>query len=219
MRTRKKAGKALVLGGTPRVNLLPPVERESRARRALRRRWLGAAICAVALVIAGAGLSAFWTVQIDRDQAAAAQRSKQLQSELAQYSQAVYLRAHLQKLESLVAQAGSNDQSWGPLITEVKSVLPKGVRLIGFTVVPGAAPVPGADPSTQVGLKGTLTFSAATTSAQAETISQLRTLLTFIDVDAGELSSNGPTAGFSFVATFSADQTRYTGQFAQREVK
>lgn len=215
----KKAGKVLALGGTPRVNLLPPQEVENRARRALRMRWLGAVATAFLLVIVGAGMSAFWTVQIDREQAAAAQKSKQLQSELANYSQGIYLRARLLKLESLVAQAGSNDQSWGPLIEEVKSVLPKGVRLIGFTVAPGAGPVTGTDATSQVGLKGTLTFSAESTSAQAETISQLRTLLTFIDVDAGELSSNGPTGGFSFVTTFTADQTRYTGRFAQSGVK
>lgn len=219
MRLRKKAGKALVLGGIPRVNLLPPQEVENRARKGLRMRWLAAFVSASLLVLLGAGIGAAWTAQVDREQAAAAKASKELQAQLAQYSQGIYLRARLLKLESLVAQAGSNDQSWGPLIAEVKSVLPEGVRLIGFKVAPGAAPVAGTDASEQVGLKGTLTFSARSTSAQAETISQLRILMSFIDVDAGELSANGPTGGFSFVTTFTADQTRYTGRFVQRGVK
>ncbi len=41
---------------------------------------------------------------------------------------------------------------------------------------------------------------------------QLRTVGSFLAVDAGELSANG-SGGLTFVTTFVADQTRYTGRF------
>jgi len=211
---RMKSRGALVPGGTPRVNLMPIQELEKRARKVLLGRWLKVFFAALVVVALEAAIGATWTVGLTERRAAEDQASAQLQSQLAEYSPIIYLRAHLRSLEDFRAQAGSNDQEWEPLIARIKGVLPQGVKLIGFTLVPGAAPVPGSEASGQVGLKGTLTFSAKTTSAQAETIMQLRTVGTFLTVDAGELSANG-SDGLTFVTTFSADQTLYTGRFVQ----
>jgi hypothetical protein len=216
---RKKTGKALVAGGIPRVSLLPHREVEERARRVLWTRWLRASYWAFLSVALEAAIAFAWTVQADNELTTARQASVQLQEQLSEHSEVINLRTDVGILENLRERAGSNDQEWGPLIAEIKSVLPPGVELIGFKLAPGAAPKPGIDPSAQVGLKGTFTFSAKTTSAQAETITKLRTVSTFIDVDAGELTSDGPGGGFTFVTTFSADQTRYTGRFVQDGVK
>jgi len=210
----KKSRQALVPGGTPRVNLMPIQELEKRARKVLLARWLRVLVAALVVVALEAAIGASWTARLTERRAAEDQVSAQLQSQLAEYSQIIYLRAHLRSLEDFRAQAGSNDQEWEPLIARIKGVLPQGVKLIGFTLVPGAAPVPGSEASGQVGLKGTLTFSAKATSAQADTIMQLRTVGTFLAVDAGELSASG-SGGLTFVTTFSADQTLYTGRFTQ----
>lgn len=215
---RKKTGEALVPGGIPRVNLMPTQELENRARKALLTRWMRVLVAAVILVALEAAIAATWTVRLNERRAAEDQVSAQLQSQLAEYSPIIYLRAHLRSLEDFRAQAGSNDLEWEPLIARIKAVLPEGVTLIGFTLVPGAAPVPGAQASGHVGLRGTLTFSAKATSAQADTIMQLRTVGSFLAVDAGELSANG-SGGLTFVTTFSADQTLYTGRFVQSGVK
>ena len=208
--TRKKTGKGLVAGGTPRVNMLPPQEVENRGRQSLRMQWLKAFITAIVLVALALMIGFQWNFLAHADLDATAQNSVQLQSQLAQYSEVVNLQADVQNLQDLRTKAGSNDLSWGPLIAEIRAVLPNGVGLIGFKLVPGAAPTPGTDVHAQVGLRGTLTFSAKKTSAQAETIMRLRTVNGFIDVDASELSSDGPAGGFTFVTTFTADQTRYS---------
>lgn len=210
--TRTSTGKGLVVGGTPRVNLLPPDEVENRSRKALKVRWLGAFISAFVLVGLVLMVGFRWNSLAHGDVDAAAQESARLQLQLAGYSEVINLEADVQKLQDLRMQAGSNDLRWGQLIAEIKSVLPDGVGLIGFKAAPGGAPL-GSDASAEVGLKGTLTFSARTTSALAETITKLRTVNGFLDVDAGGLSSDGPVGGFTFVTTFSADQTRYTGRF------
>jgi hypothetical protein len=212
---RKKTGKALVVGGTPRVNLLPPQEVEERHRKLLRMRYLRAFILTLVVLGLQAVVASALNSAANTEQAAAVQTSAELQAQLAKYSMVIDVQSQVRSLNGLRAQAGSNDQEWGPLIAEINAVLPTGVALIGFKLAPGEAPKPGADASAQVGLKGTLTFSAKTTSAQAETIMRLRTVKTFIDVDAGELSSDGPAGGVTFVTTFSADQTRYTGRFVQ----
>ena len=213
--TRKKTGKALVAGGIPRVNLLPPQELENRGRKALRMRWLRAFVSASVLVALALLVGLQWNLAIHSRLDAEVQESVQLQAQLATYSEVIELQSEVRNLKAFRGQAGGNEQDWGTLTAEITSVLPAGVVLIGFTLVPGAAPSPGSDASAEVGLKGTLTFSAKATAAQAETIAQLRKVRAFIAVDAGALASAGTAGGFTFVTTFSADQTRYTGRFVQ----
>ena len=216
---RKKAGKALVLGGIPRVNLLPPEELERRSRRALRLRWLGVFVAALVLVALAWAVGLRWNLLAHGDVDSAARDSAQLQSQLADYSEVIDLQSEVRSLRTFREQAGSNDLDWWTLMAEVRSALPDGVALVGFSLAPGAAPVAGTDPASQVGLTGTFTFAADAASAQTETIRRLREVRGFIGADAGALSSGGPEGGFTFVTTFSAAQTLYTGRFAQLGVK
>lgn len=214
-----RSAKGLVAGGTPRVNLLPPHELEQRGRRRLRMRWLGAFVATFVLLNLVAGIVGIRTLNAQAAQLTATHDLDRLQSELTQYTRIINLGAKVRELEDLRAQAGSNDQNWGSLITQIKVIIPHEVTLVGFNLTSGAVPTAGADPSTQVGLRGTLTFSAKAPSAQDETIRQLRTVGAFLYVDAGELSSDGPQGGYTFVANFSADQTRYSGRFDKSEGK
>lgn len=215
MKTKEKAAKALEVGRTPRVNLMPPEEVEERGRKALRMRWakIFVALALVFAVVAFLGLN--WTIQADGQRVAAEQELVQLKAQLAGYAEVSQVQADVANLEKLRAQAGGNDFKWDPLIAEIKAVLPNGVNLVGFQLAPGAAPKSGTAAAAQVGLTGTLTFTAKTTADQAETVTRLRTVTGFLAVDAGALSANGAGAGYVFAATFSADQTRYTGRFDQ----
>lgn len=197
------------------MNLLPPGELEARARQRLRQAWLKVFVTAFLLVAMAAVVGLTWTDRAHTALGTVARDAAELQTELAQYSESIAVKAEVKDLETMRAQAGSNDLQWRPLISEIKAVLPAGVRLVGLKLVPGPAPVAGADPRISVGLTGALTFTAEVSSAQAETITRLRTLPGFLGVDAGQLSSEGVEEGFVFVATFSADQTRYTSRFAQ----
>ena len=217
--TRKKAERPLSVGGTPKVNLLPPKEIQDRALKALRRGYVIRFVVTIAILAVEGVIGLVWVRGAERQQAEANEASAQLQSQLVQYSEIIGVQAEGRNLDKLRAQAAGNDQNWRPLVAEIKSVLPDAVGLVGFKVAPGAAPVPGTEASAQVGLTGTLTFSAKATSAQADTITQLRSIRGFIAVDAGELTSSGPGGGFTFVATFSADQTRYSGYFEQSGIK
>ncbi|MBA3019998.1 hypothetical protein [Propionicimonas sp.] len=208
-----RSRKPLILGGPPRVDLLPAVEAENRARRELRMRWLGVFLLAVVLVGSVSAVGFGWTVRTSAQMAASHKQGDELNAELAKYSEAARVSRDVDKLQGIRAQAGSNDLAFGPLIAEITAVLPSGVTLTGFKLAPGPAPKEGVEAAKQVGLTGTLTFSAKLTASQAETVTRLRTVRGFIDVDAGKLEADD--SGYVFEATFSADQSRYTGRFAQ----
>lgn len=206
-------GSALEAGGVPRVNLLPPAEIENRSRRELRLRWLGAFVVAAVLVGSVSSVGFGWAVQASDQLTSQREDALALNSELAPYSDIARLEAEANKISRMRAVAGSNDLAWTALTNEIKAVLPAKVVLTGFRLAPGAAPAPGASPATQVGLQGTLTFSADRTAAQAETVNRLRSLPGLISVDAGTLKV-ADQGGYTFEATVSLDQSRYTGRYA-----
>lgn len=210
----RKTQKALVVSGRPRVNLLPPEEMENRARKGLRMRWLGAFFATFVVVglISGSGL--LWTIQANAERAAVDQSSQELLAELANYSDIAAVQNDVLTLEGLRVAAGSNDLNWASMIAEIKAALPTGVKMVGFSLAPGAAPKAGVEADAQVGISGKLTFWAKGTASQSETIARLRTVPGFISVDAGELSADTAGGGYLFAVTFSADQTRYTGKFS-----
>lgn len=208
-----RSRKQLTLGGPPRVDLLPAVEAENRARRELRMRWLGIFLLAVVLVGSVSGVGFGWMLRANTQLAESHQLAVELNAELAKYSEVAKVSNDVDKLQDVRAQAGSNDLAFGPLIAEITAVLPNGVTLTGYKLAPGPAPKAGVEAAKQVGLTGTLTFSAKLTASQAETVTRLRTVRGFIDVDAGQLAAGD--GGYVFEAIFSADQSRYTGRFAQ----
>jgi hypothetical protein len=205
--------KHLIVGEPPRVDLLPAVEAENRSRRELRMRWLGVFLLAVVLVGSVSGVGFGWTIRANAQMADSHHIAVDLNAELAKYSEAAKVANEVAKLQGIRAQAGSNDVAFGSLVAEITAALPDGVSLIGFKLAPGPAPKEGVDVSKQVGITGTLTFAAKQTASQAETVTRLRAVPGFIDVDAGQLTADD--GGYVFEATFSADQSRYTKRFAQ----
>lgn len=210
--------RGLQAGGVPRVNLLPPAELERRSRRELVMRWIGAAFVALVLVCSVSAVAFGWAAQASGYLIQQQQAGADLNSQLEQYSDVAHLSSDAAKLKQMRAIAGANDLDWTSLASEIKAVLPSQVTLTGFRLAPGAAPKANGDPKTQVGLQGTLTFSSNRTAAQAETINKLRTLPGLLSVDAGALSV-ADKGGYTFEATVSFDQTRYTGRFDETGAK
>lgn len=130
---------ALVVGGEPRVNLLPPeVAQRKKARSA--RRGLVALVIIVLLAVAGA--YAFVTVQALGAQAqlAAAQtRTSELLAEQLTYAEVTAISGQVQAVESARALAVSTEVSWNDLYKLIRDRLPADTSFTSF-VADGRAP-------------------------------------------------------------------------------
>ncbi|GAA1933092.1 hypothetical protein GCM10009775_26370 [Microbacterium aoyamense] len=203
----------LALAGVPRVDLMPRIERESRARVVLTRRWavlIGAAAVVTVLVIAGAfGLRVAAEAQLAAEQA----RTTALLTEIAEYSAVSTAISDAQTLDALRAGARVNDFAWGPLVATITGVLPEGVTLASVVLTPGAPPV-GDDPTVEVGARGDLTFTTKNLADQAATVAALLGAEGVLSADAGSLTLSGDT-DYTFTATIAFDQSIYTGDPAQ----
>lgn len=205
---------ALVLGGIPRVNLLPQAESERRERRQLSRRWATAAVAAVivAILVIGAAFALRWIAE--RNLALQQQQTAELITELASLSEISGTITESAELEAFRTDAMVRDFAWTPLFDEVAQRLPEGVTVVQVSLAPRADPAitAGAPPET-VGASGTVTFTAAETGAQAATVAALGDLPGLISVDAGSLFAAGES-GVEFSIALVYDTSIYSGAYA-----
>lgn len=160
-------------GAAPRVNLLPPAERERRERMALIRRWVTIAV-AVAVVVALVGLvAALRTRSAHRHLADERARTTALAEQLTAYrdvSAATRDRASYQAYRTRVM---ATDVSWGKVLGALQATLPGGATITGFDAVvatPSAGGAPSAGTSNPGSAAGSAAASAAAPAGTAVTV-------------------------------------------------
>lgn len=206
----KAKGSGLVLGGVPRVNLLPAAEIQRRGEQALIGRWV-AGLVATAVVVSGLVVAAFWERGLAERQLAAEQaRTMELNVALAGLAPVSQAFADRTALSDLRSAAMGNDLEWRALLTDLTRALPSGSTLTAFELVTGANPAPEADPTTQVGVLGRLTVGSDDPADQNRLVDKLRGRDTVLSADAGALTSSGEE-GYSFVVEVVLDQAHYSG--------
>lgn len=207
---RRPKGSGMVIGGVPRVNLLPASEVQRRAAGALVRRWV-VGLLATAAVVSCLVAAAYWERTVANQQLVAEQaRTMDLNVELAGLSHVSRAFAERTTLTTLRAEAMGTDMEWRPLLTELAGSLPKGAALTGVELITGANPVADAVPGTGIGVIGRLTVSTQDPADQNRAIDKLRGLDIVLSADAGALTATGDE-GFSFVVEFVLNQSHYSG--------
>jgi len=220
-------------GASPRVNLLPPAERERRERAELVRRWaLAAAVALVVIaVVSGAVLLLERSARSGLDQERA--RTTTLAEQLAAY-QDVSLTARDKALyESFRTQAMANDLVWTSLLETLRGAVPPGAAITGFDVVTTGAPAPaaGSAASGAGGVAGTgvavpadtavtatLTVASRRPVDQQVLVSRLQKTPGVLGVDLGGLSSESyPT--YTATTVVFLDASVYSQKFAQKSAR
>ncbi|MFM9877194.1 MAG: hypothetical protein ACKVOG_05005 [Rhodoglobus sp.] len=129
----------LVVGGEPRVNLLPPeVAQRKKARSA--RRGLVALVILVLLAVAGGYAFAAVQVELARAELAAAQaRTAELLGEQLKYSEVTAVGGQVLGVTSARTVAVSTEVLWNDLYKLIRDRLPEGTTLASL-IVDGRAP-------------------------------------------------------------------------------
>lgn len=204
---------AFPLAGVPRVNLMPPLEIERRRRGSLVRVWAWivlAAMLVAALVIAGA-----FALKFAADQALVAEQAETnvLLSELSSLSPVSSALATERELTEFRADAMGADFAWAPVVAAVASALPADVRLTGFDLTAGGIPQAD-DPTTEVGLTGTMTLESPNPIDLPATIRQLRGVAAVDSVDGRSLLTGSQNVGtYSYQLDIVFDQSIYSGEY------
>ncbi len=156
----------LVLGGMPRVNLLPPEVAQAAKARSLHRGLSLLVVAVMVLIGAGYGLASVQASSAQQGLDAANQRTVQLLAQQKKYIEVRKINSDL-ALTTAARQVGSSTEiNWQSYLESIQSSLPSGTTIVTFNASTGSPLVEFAQPT--VPLQGEriaeLSFDATTHS-------------------------------------------------------
>lgn len=216
MAAKKKTDKGLVLGGEPRVELLPP-EVGLRAKAAELRRRLALALV-LSLVIVGVGYGLAWVVARSAEDrlAEAQQRTTQLITEQLKYAEVTQVSGASARIAQVREVGTSTEVLWRSVIDEIRSILPEGTTLSGVTAV-GRAPwdpdltVTGPLRAPRVATL-TVVVTSPTVPDAAALVRALGKLTGYADASADSVVKEGEA--YTTTITLNLDAEALSGRFA-----
>ena len=193
---RGGAGSAIV-GGAPRVDLMPPEIRVKRAQLRFRRKLRLGLVAVLVIVVVGCGATWALSSVAQTNLLAAQNQNQQLATQQLQYSNVTSAQNSIGLVQAGQKVGDSTEIDWQSYLTKLQATLPAGVVLTGVTI-DTATPLRVDAPST-VPLQGdriaTLAFTATSASLPSipDWLDGLATLPGFADATPGQVNLSGTT--------------------------
>ncbi|WP_209561716.1 hypothetical protein [Frigoribacterium sp. PvP032] len=216
-RTKKTA--TAVVGGLPRVDLLPPeVRAERRSGVAVRRAWMGVVgVAAVAgIAVGGATLR---SMEAQDELLVAQSDTQQLLLEQGKYTEVRDTKTDITLLTAAQAVAGATEIAWPSYLAQIQATLPAGVTISTITI-DQASPIADYTQS-ETPLQGTR-IGTVTFTAQSETLPSvpdwldgLTTLPGYTDATPGTVALEEGV--YAATVVMHIDQRAFSNRFAPKE--
>ncbi|MGO4104371.1 hypothetical protein AB4Y63_10500 [Leifsonia sp. YAF41] len=127
--SRQSKSDILVIGGEPRVDLLPPEVRKERQARVVRRR-LGLGVIGVLLIVVlGAGAATALSIQAQAQLLAEQSRTGELLAEQAKYMEVRTVQNQVGLVRAAQQVGASTEINWKDYLQKVQATLPAGVTI------------------------------------------------------------------------------------------
>lgn len=216
-RTKKTA--TAVVGGLPRVDLLPPeVRAERRSGVAVRRAWMGVVgVAAIAgIAVGGATLRSMEA----QDALLSAQAdTQQLLLEQGRYTEVRDVKNEITLLSAAQAVGGATEIAWPSYLAQIQATLPAGVTISSITI-DQASPIEDytqADTPLQGARIGTVTFTAQseTLPSVPDWLDGLTALPGYTDATPGTVSLEEDV--YEATVIMHIDQRAFSNRFALTE--
>lgn len=213
-----RASDRLVLGGEPRVQLLPQSVRDKEKAAVTRRRLAMLVVLSLVLVGGGYGLAWMRNNIAQQQLETARQATESILSEQAQYSEGTRAAALVAGIETAQRGVTTNEIAWADVISSIAALAPQGTSLDGAVVVAQASwepalTVEGPLRSSRIALL-TLTFGGPTTIDAATLTTRLSQLPGYVDsrFDSSIRSEDGR---YATVIRVMLDGEAASGRFAE----
>ncbi|TAL42153.1 MAG: hypothetical protein EPN91_09075 [Salinibacterium sp.] len=162
----KKDKAALVVGGEPRVSLLPPEINEKKQARLLRGRLISALFLVAAVTLAGIGGAAFFALQSQAMLDEGNNETNDILLQQAKYSDAGRVASAVELAKAARAVGSSTEIDLADYLGRVRDTLPAGAKIATVDLDSGSplAPYSQATVPLQKSRIATFTFTVQTTS-------------------------------------------------------
>ena len=211
----------LVIGGEPRVHLLPVEVIERKKFKELKRRLLFAGIVVLAIVLIGYALVTFSLSTVQSQLASAQSTTAQLVAQQSKYSSVTNVNNDIAAIQRSQQTATSQEILWAPYLLTIENSLPAGASISVFAAsidAPLGVPVAG---STAVPLQGPRIATVQLTALvnQADVPGWLNTLPTlkgFVDATPNSVTaSNVPGAPYTVSVTIHINSDAVSNRFTK----
>jgi hypothetical protein len=217
-RQGRGAAQSLLVGGAPRVDLLPTeVLVDRRQRAVVRRVWLGVVVLTVAVagVVLLASASA---VQEDARLADVRRETDSLLLQQQQYREVRTVETQSGLLRAAQSVGGSTEIDWQSTLQGVQDSLPAGVSITGVQI-DSATPLEAYTQATgplQGQRVATLTVDAAspTLPSVPSWLDAVKGLPGFVDANANSVTLDTSTGVYTVDMTIHLDKTVFDGKYA-----
>jgi Fimbrial assembly protein (PilN). len=225
MNLRSSTESRLVLGGVPRVNLLPPEVGLAAKSRSLRIGLSLLVVASMVIVGAGYGVASLHASSAQHALDVVNQRTAELLAQQKKYVEVRKVTSDL-ALTTAARQVGSSTEvNWKSYFESVQASLPGGTTIVTFTATTGSPLVEFTQPT--VPLQGEriaeLTFSAETASLPdvPAWLNALASLKGFVDASPGSVTLNDGvyTAAITMHINEKALANRFPGPVAKTDGK
>lgn len=220
-RQGRSASSALVIGGLPRVDLLPTeVLVDRRQRAGVRRAWLGVVVVAVA-VGAAIVLASASGMQADSQLAEVRQETSTLLVQQQQYRDVRATETQSELLRAAQTVGGSTEIDWQSTLQRVQNSLPAGVAITGVQI-DSATPLEAYAQATTP-LQGqrvaTLTIDASspTLPSVPAWLDSVKGIPGFVDANANSVTLDSSTNVYTVDMTIHLDDDVYDGKYDTKD--
>lgn len=216
------ASEELVIGGEPRVDLLPK-EVSARQKSKVLRKGLGVAVIAV-VVLVGAGVAAAsWQAAVSKAQLESAQaRTLELLNEQTKYVEVLQVQAEVDTATAARQVGASTEVDWNGYLQEIRAILPADVLIETVSVVSASPLVPFEQATAPLQDQRVATLTIAVTSpslpAVPRWLEDLRALPGYADATPGSIKRESEDE-FTVNLTMHINEGAYSNRFASAEEK
>ena len=215
----------LVIGGEPRVHLLPVDVVERKKLRALKRKLLTYGAIVVLLVFAAYGIATFALTTAQNQLASAQSNTAALIVQQAKYGQVTKLNTDIDSIKAAQVSTTTQEILWAPLIQSLEATLPSDAALSGITASIdqplGTSTSTSTTPATSsVPLEGPriATITVEVTMAQSEVpgwIDRLPNLKGYVDAEVASVTQSG-TGNYAVSATIHLNSSAVSDRFTAK---
>lgn len=220
-RQGRSAASGLVIGGVPRVDLLPTeVLVDRRQRAGVRRAWLGVVVVAVA-VAAATVLASATAMQADSELTQVRNETGSLLLQQQQYRDVRSTETQSELLRAAQTVGGSTEIDWQATLQRVQNSLPAGVSITGVQI-DSATPLEAYAQATSP-LQGqrvaTLTIDAAspTLPSVPAWLDSVKGIPGFVDANANSVTLDTSTNVYTVDMTIHLDEKVYDGKYDKKD--
>jgi hypothetical protein len=212
----------LVIGGEPRVDLLPPEVRTAKRVKAVRVRLGFSLVSIIVVVVAGTAAASWQAGQSQAELAAAQARTTELLASQAKYSIVHKVQGELDTTVAARQFGATTEVDWKGYLSEIRAVLPGDVTIDSVGVESASPLVPFSQPTAPLQDARVATLTLGLTSPNLPSVPQwldaIKSLPGYADATPGSITRSS-TGAYAVNLVLHINSGAYSNRFAGTEGK